>query len=77
MEKLTRKLQAVWEKKLRKAGMSMDAGRDPRHTTGAKNRLIYVGSSGDVDALNEQLVGKRAGRVKPKGHGPDKFEADD
>lgn len=65
-----RQMKKFWEKKLQKAGLGMDAGRDPGH-----RKLTYIGSGADVDALNEQLVGKRSGRVKPKGHGPDQFEA--
>lgn len=63
--------QEYWEKRLRRLGLSMDAGRDPRHGKGTEDRLIYVGGSGDVEGLEEQLVKRRSGRVTPEGHGPD------
>lgn len=64
-KKLTQK---YWEDRLRRLGLSMDAGR--KHSDGV-NTLIYVGGAMEVDALNEQLVGRRSGRVRPEGHGPD------
>jgi hypothetical protein len=68
-----KKLQSFWEKKLRKAKLTMDRGRG-HHVSGHKDLLIYVGSGEDVDALHEQLIGEKTGTVKPKGHGPDTFE---
>ncbi len=50
----------------------MDIGRGQR-----SKRLSYVGSGMEIDALHEQLIGKKSGRVRPKGHGPDQFEVGD
>jgi hypothetical protein len=68
VKKAKKLTQEYWEKRLRQAGLSMDAGR--KHSDGV-NTLIYVGGSGDVEGLEEQLVRERCGRVVPKGHGPD------
>ena len=55
-----------WEEKLRKAGLSMDAGRDPGH-----RKLVLIGGSIEVDMIQEIMIRKESGRVSPKGAGPD------
>lgn len=55
-----------WEEKLRKAGLSMDAGRDPGH-----RKLVLIGGSIEVDMIQEIMIRKKSGRVRPKGAGPD------
>ncbi len=55
-----------WDKVLKGEGLGMDAGRDPGH-----RKLVLVGGSQDIEMVDEIMVKKRAGRVRPKGNGPD------
>ena len=57
--------QAYWDEVLRAEGLAMDIGK-PGH-----GKVVYVGNSFDVSALEEMQAGKN-GRVKPAGSGPDK-----
>ena len=55
-----------WDSVLRRAGLSMDAGRDPGH-----RKLLYVGNSFNLEAIYEMTIGETDGRVRPAGHAPD------
>lgn len=61
-------LVEIWDEVLRLAGLGMDAGRDPGH-----RKLILIGNSQDIDMIDEIMTKKRAGRVRPKGAGPDQY----
>lgn len=57
-----------WEMILKKAGLGMDAGRDPGH-----RKTVLVGNSTDLEGIYEMLVGEN-GKVRPEGAGPDDFQ---
>lgn len=61
--------QAYWEEILRRENLSMSAGANGKISP----KLVYCGSTNDLDGIYEATVQKEWGgrKVTPEGHGPD------
>jgi hypothetical protein len=55
-----------WNRLLAADGLALDVGRHPN--------LILIGTSAELEIVEKMEYGKRDGRVRPEGAGPDSFE---
>jgi hypothetical protein len=58
--------EEYWNRLLVEEGLAVDTGRHPK--------LIPVGGSYELVVVEKMEYGKRDGKVRPKGAGPDSFE---
>jgi hypothetical protein len=72
MMKVPKDVQAEWEAKLAKSGLTMDAGRHrPRYNKVRKEFLVYIGDTNNLQDLEKEIVRKEVKRVRPSNNGPD------
>lgn len=55
-----------------RAGVNIGYQFNKTQRRSERYRLVYVGSSSDVEKLEIDLIQKRSGRVTPEGYGPDR-----